>query len=118
MQDRDLLHVKRVAIVASEVAHPVEENVISGGESAHREVVALGAAFARGDTDAGHVAQGIAQGGRALVLDDVLGNDVDGLRRVDEGLSEFRQRDLHAGVGDINRSCHALNFEQYLVRAG
>ena len=94
MQDRDFLHVKRIAIVAAEVAHAVEENVIAGGESSHREVVALGAAFSRGDADAGHIAQGIAQRGRALVLNDVLGNDVDGLRRVHQRLGEFRQRDL------------------------
>ena len=91
LQDRDLLHVKGIAIVAAKVAHAVEENVVARGKAANRKVVALGAAFPRSDADAGNIAQSIAQRGRALVLDDVLGNDVDGLRGVDQGLSEFRQ---------------------------
>ncbi len=118
MQNRDLLHIERVAIVAAEVAHAVEEDIVAGGEASDGEVVALCAAFARGDADAGHVAQGIAQCGRSLVLDDVLGNDIDGLRRVDQRLRELRQRNLYAGIGDVNRSRHALNFEQHLVGPG
>ncbi len=38
--------------------------------------------------------------------------------RVDQRLSEFRQRDLHAGVGDIDRGRHALDFQHHFVRAG
>ena len=68
LQDRDLLQVKRIAIVTAKVAHAVEENIVAGGEAANRQVVALGAAFSGGDADAGHIAQRVAQRGRALVL--------------------------------------------------
>ena len=50
--------------------------------------------------------------------DDVLGDDIDGVRRIDQRLSEFRQRNLAAGVGNIDRRRHALDFQNHGVRAG
>ena len=50
--------------------------------------------------------------------DDVLGDDIDGVRSIDQRLSEFRQRNLQTGVGDIDRGRHALDFQHHGVRAG
>ena len=86
LQHRDFLHIEGIAIIASEVAHAIEENVVARGEAADGQIVALRSAFSRGQADAGNVAQGIAQRGRALVLDDVLGNDVDGLGSLNQRL--------------------------------
>ncbi len=87
LQDRDFLHVEGIAIVAAEVPHAIEENVVARGKAADSQIVALGSAFSRGQADAGNIAQSVPQRGRALVLNDVLGNDVDGLRSFNQRLS-------------------------------
>ncbi len=94
LQDRDLLHVERIAIVAAKVPHAIEENVVAGSEAADGQVVALGAALSGGQADAGNIAQRIPQRGCALVLNDVLGNDVDRLRSFRQRLGQLRQRIL------------------------
>ncbi len=88
VQHRNFLHVERIAVVTAKVAHAVEEDIVAGGEAANGEVVALRATFACGQTDAGNIAQRIAQRGRALVLNNVLGNDVDGLRSLHQRVSQ------------------------------
>ena len=117
LQDRDLLHVKRIAIVAAKVPHAIEENIVSGSEAADGQVVALGAALSGGDADAGNIAQRIPQRGCALVLNDVLGNDVDRLRSFRQRLGQLRQRILKIGGGYFDRGCHALDFQSGFVRA-
>ena len=78
--------VERIAIVAAEIAHAVDEEIVAGGESADGQVVALRAAFAGRQADAGNVAQRVAQRGDALLLHHLLRNGGDGLRRVEQRL--------------------------------
>ena len=52
--------IKRIAIVAAEVAHAIDEEIVARGEAANSEVVALRAAFSGGEADAGNIAQSVA----------------------------------------------------------
>ena len=97
-EDFDLLVVEGVAIVGAEVADAVEEDVVAGGEAADGEVVALGAELARGHGYAGDVAEGVAEGGVLLLLEDELGDDGDGLRGVEKRLGELGHVE---GVGNV-----------------
>ena len=72
LQDIDVFVVERIAVVAAEIAHAVEENVVARGEAANGEVVALRAAFAGREADARHVAQRVAQRCRVLFLQELL----------------------------------------------
>ena len=92
-EDVDLLIVEGVAEVAAEVAYAVEEDVVAGGEAADGEIVALSAGFASGEGDAGDVAEGVAEGGDTLILEQGPGDNCNGLRRFDEWLSEFLHGD-------------------------
>ena len=75
------LNVSRVYM--TEVADAVDEDVVARREPAQGEVVALGAsALARGDADAGHVAQGVAQAEGGLLAHHLERHHRDGLRRV------------------------------------
>ena len=87
MQHFDLIHIEGIAIVAAEVAHAVEEDVVARGEATDGEAVSLRAAFAGGQADAGNVAQGVAQCGCALVLNDLLRDDINGLRSFHQRLA-------------------------------
>src|SRR5262249_29005238 len=84
--DLDALDVERVAGEPAEIPHAVAEDVGLRREAAEDEGVALAAALTDADGDAGDVPQGVADGGRALLLDDGLGDDDDRLRRVHQGL--------------------------------
>src|SRR5262249_38082955 len=64
----DILIVERVTVIAAEIAHAVEEDVVACGKAADGEVVALRAAFARRQADACDIAQRVAQGGVSLLL--------------------------------------------------
>ena len=78
--------VECVAVVAAEIAHAVEENVVARREAANRQVVALRAAFAGRQADACHVAQRVAQRGGVLLGHDLLRHHADRLRRVQSRL--------------------------------
>ena len=91
LEDFDLLEMEGVAVVAAEVAHPVDVDVVARREAAQREGVALEAALARGDRNAGHVAQRFAQRRVGLLLHELLRDDADGLGRVEQRLRELRR---------------------------
>ena len=103
MQDVDVLVVERVAIVAAEIAHAVEENIVARGKAANGQVVALRAAFACGEADARYVAQRIAKSCRCpSSCNNFCGDDADGLREVDERLVYFGEaHDRRCVGGDV-----------------
>ena len=83
----DLLGVEHVARNRTKVAHAVDEDASGRVETAHVHGVACRGAAVLADiegADAGTVAQRVSQRGRALLLDDLLADDVDGLRRVQQ----------------------------------
>ena len=81
LEDFDLAVVERVARVDAEVAQAVGEDVVLGRDAADEELVAAhDAAFTDLRGDAGHVAQGLLERGDALLLQDLAGDDVHGLR--------------------------------------
>ncbi len=77
LQHLNLLVIERVAVVAAEIAHAVEKDVIAGSKPAQGKVVPLRASLAGCQADARSVPQGVAQCGRALLLDDRLGDGGD-----------------------------------------
>ena len=120
LQHFHFLHVERIAIVAAEVAHAVDEKIVARGEAADGQVVALRAAFARCQADARNVAERVAQRGGALLIHHLARHFVDGLRRVRDWLGVFRGR-CSQGVdsrGDVHRGRNAADFERYFVRPG
>src|ERR1041384_2829153 len=80
LQHFNLVHVEGIAVVAAEVTHAIEEDVVASGKATDGQTITLCAPLAGGQADAGDVAQGVTQGSGTLVLNDVLRNDVDGLR--------------------------------------
>ncbi len=110
LQHFDLLGIKRIAIVAAEIAHAVDEQIVARRESADCQIVALRSAFARRQADAGHISQGIAQRRDALLLHHGVWNGSYGLRGVERILRELWRRRgqcLHAGR-NLNGTCDAL----------
>src|ERR1700687_1744840 len=69
--------------VLAQVAHPVDVDIVAGREAAQGEVVALAPArLPRGQADAGHRPQRVAQGEHRALVEHLLRDDGDGLRRV------------------------------------
>ena len=91
------LQVERIAVVAAEVAHAVEVEVVARVEAAQCEAVALRAGLAGGEADAGHIAQRVAHRGDGLVLHQLLRDHADRLRRVEQRLRQLGQR-RHGGL--------------------
>ena len=88
----DLFEIERIrSRVLRAVAHAVDRDVVAAGESAQIDAVSVtAAAFAGTERDTGQRAEDIAQGQQVLFLDDLLRNDRDALRRVDEQLGVLR----------------------------
>ena len=86
------LQVERIAVVAAEVAHAVEVEVVARVESAQRQTVALSAGLARGQADAGDIAQRVAHRGDALILHQLLRDHGDRLRGIEQRLRQLGQR--------------------------
>src|SRR6185503_897228 len=81
--DVDLLEVERIARLRTEIAHAVDEDVVTRAETPQRQVVARGiTAFAGRDRQTGNVAQHVAQRRRYLFLDNLFRDHSDGLRGV------------------------------------
>ena len=57
LNDFDFFQVEGVAVVAAEVAHAIDVEIVAGAEAADRQVVALRAAFAGGNADTGDIAE-------------------------------------------------------------
>ncbi len=64
----DSVQIKRVAGIAAEIAHTVQEHVVSRGKAANTWVISLPAEFASTQSNARHGAQSVAQGGYAAVI--------------------------------------------------
>src|SRR5581483_9433108 len=99
-----LLVVEGIAIVAAEVANAVEKKIVARGETANREVVALRTGLARGQADAGNIAQRVAEGGNAFVLHDKLRNHAHALRGFEQRLGKFGHRN-RVLLGSGHRDC-------------
>src|SRR6185369_11567032 len=52
LHDIHLFQVERIPVIAAKIAHSIDVKIVTGAETANRQVVALRAAFARRDTDA------------------------------------------------------------------
>ncbi len=98
----DLQHVQieAVARIEAGVAQAIQEVVVAGRKAAQVDLVAVGAALARVEGDARDVLQGVLKVVHRLLFHDLLGNDVDGLRRVAQLLGQDRQAGL---AGDHHR---------------
>ena len=115
----DLFEVERVARVAAEVAHAVDEHVGARAEAADRHLIAgRHAAFAGLERDADDVAQHVAQRGGALLLDDRGGNHGDRLRDVAERLGELRAAPSAAAAPVNRRRTRQLDVDGDRVRRG
>lgn len=114
LQDLDRLQVEGVAAVLAEVAYPVDVDVVARRESAQREVVTLpAAALARGEADAGHGSERVAEGEERPLLEDLLGEDGDRLGGVLDRVGQLVEArlldlelvapppDVHAGQRDV-----------------
>ena len=97
--DLDPVDRERVAGIPAGIADAVTEQVAARDEAADDRTVALLAAFAGAEGDAGDVLQGLLDGGGVLLLDDRLRDDVDGLRHVEDRHRQPRD----AGIGDLIR---------------
>ncbi len=62
----DLFIVEGIAVIAAEVAHAVEKDVVLRSEAANGQIVALQRALTGRETDAWRIAQRIAQRGDTL----------------------------------------------------
>ncbi len=95
----DLLDIEDIARDRAEVADAVDEDARGAVEAAHVHGIAGAGVAVFADIErahAGTIAQRLGQGGRALLVEQVLADDVDRLRRVLQGLRELRRgRRLH-----------------------
>src|SRR6185436_18545399 len=82
LHDIHLFQVERIPVIAAKIAHSIDVKIVTGAETANRQVIALRAAFARRDTDARDIAQRIAQGGSVLLPHRLLADHAHGLGRV------------------------------------
>ena len=110
--DLDRVDREGVARIPAGIAHAVAEDVALRREAADVGRVALVAALAGAEGDPGDVAQRVPHGGAHLLLDHLLGDDVDGLRRVeDRGRQPGQARRggaVAAGAGGPGRCRRAL----------
>ena len=102
----DAFHVVGVADVLHVIAHAIDEEIRGRAVAAHDRSVAV--AFALGDADAGHVAQGIGEAGHRLVGDQLVGDHGHCLRHVEQGGIGFRRaaRLACAVVGQVALADH------------
>ncbi|MNV28573.1 hypothetical protein D3C71_1197680 [compost metagenome] len=87
-----LFDIEHIARDRAKVAHAVYEQAVGGVEAAHEQCVAGGgvAVFTGIEgADAGAVAQCLGQGGGTLLVEQVAGDDLDGLRGVLQALCEL-----------------------------
>ena len=90
LQDLDPVDVVEVAVVLHVVAHAIDEEV--GGRAVAAEHGRIAVAFALRDADAGHVAGHVADAPHRLVIDQLAGDDGDGLRHIHQGRIGLRGR--------------------------
>jgi hypothetical protein len=83
-QHLDGFVVEAVACVDAEVTKPVDIDVVLGVEAADTELVAVerAAPFADRERDPGDIPQRLIERGDGLLLQDLAGDHIDGLRRV------------------------------------
>ena len=118
--DLDAIEREGIAGVPARIANAVAIEIVARGVAADGDVVALHAAFARGEGDARHVAQRFLHRGRALVLHQLLRHHVDGLRRVEErrgNAGQARRGRLIAAAG-LAFDVHRRQFDRCLLRIG
>ncbi len=115
LHDVDFLQIEGIAVVAAEIAHAIDVQIVARAEAANGQIVALRAAFAGGDADARDVAQGIAECGGVLLRHDLLADDVHGLRGIADGFGVLGDggRQGGGGGGDVHSFGHAVELQYY-----
>jgi hypothetical protein len=73
----DRLKVEGIAVVAAEIPHSIEVEIVPGAEAPDGEIVALHPRFAGSEADARHVTQRIARARDTLILHQLLWDHVD-----------------------------------------
>ena len=79
----DAVHVVEVAEVLDVVAHAIDKETRGRAVAAEHRRVAV--ALTLGDADAGHVADHVAHAAHGLVVDQLAGDDGDGLGDIEQG---------------------------------
>ena len=97
--DLDLLDGKHVGNDVAGIANAVDENVVAGLEAADGEGAIGISAFGGADGQPRRRTGEVAQIACALVLDDLLGSDGDGSRRIDERFGQLARSGLLDLVG-------------------
>ena len=92
LQHLDRLDVERVARIAAEVAHAVQEQVVARVEAADVRIVALPAELAGAERDAGHGAQRVVERDGGAVVEQLLRDLDDRLRRIAQRFRELEER--------------------------
>src|SRR5699024_2618708 len=119
--DLDLLDVEGVTRDRAHVAHAVHEDAAGGVETAHVDVVTGrgGAGFSGVEgAHAGAVPQGLGEGGGALLPEEVAGDDLQGLGRVEQRLRELGRSGFGAVFGRRERGDLHLRQRPDLVWSG
>ena len=123
--------VEAVALVCAEVSQTIDIDVALGGKAANAELVAVlpAVALTRGNRNTRHVLQDLLEGSGLLLLDDLLGHDVDRLGRFLDGLRQTRDprrcvigvwntlaryRDRRQHISVVGRSSRTLTFRRGL----
>ena len=96
LQHLDLLQVEGVAVIVSEIADAIEEYIRSRDEAPDRGRVALKRELACAQADARHVAKRVVEVADRAVLEHLVGDDLDGLGRIEQSFGEFGK------VGDLD----------------
>ena len=107
--DFDLIDVEHVARDRADVAHAVHIDAAGAVEATHIDGVARAGVAVLACVEgagAGHIAQRLCQRGRALLLQQLLLDDVDGLRGVDQRLGELGRRQLAGRVAGVGLAFH------------
>jgi hypothetical protein len=103
LQDLNRFIVKGIPCVDTGIAQAIEKIIIAHRKTAQVDKIAMRAAFAGVQRDARHVFERVLQIVDALFLDNLLGNHVDGLRRVEYLVRQQADRRALVGDGDCLR---------------
>ena len=91
LQNLNLLHVEGIAVIIPDIALTIDEHVGAGDKAPDCRRGAQRFEFAGPDRDAGNIAKCVVEVRDRAVLEQLLRNRVDGLRRIDERFGEFGQ---------------------------
>ena len=108
LQHLDALRVVEIAEILHVIAKTVDEEVGAGIHAANDEFVAIAFALVHGD--AGNVAGDVGETLKTLVLDEVLGDDAERLRNVDQRRIDFGRNRRGVGIDADRAGTRVLRF--------